>query len=323
MKGNFGMWFVRYSGVMRWQFLLILLLAAPKLWAQQAYIKDPAGNILFEITDGNVFDQNGKQINTLRGNILFRGVSDKKKDMELLIQSTDIFSAKEGKGLSSDLKETYFSIYKGAFYLEDYPTEDDTYRLGYYERQDDGSYKLYGPEDSLAGTFYGEIQSSAIFTTLFYLTMQENDWTAIVRNRIPQEDVFAHTGTGGTIKRSWNTGDDEFVWDGFTLKRRFNSFDYEEWTFDGHTLKRAWYEGGAEYTWDGKTLRPQWTNSEDEIVWDGSVLKKRWSAADDAYVVQGNIVKKQWDSTGDDEWEIDGDVPIPIIAIIVFDLLQK
>ena len=44
-------------------------------------------------------------------------------------------------------------------------------------------------------------------------------------------------------------GSDEFVWDGYMLKRKWNSFDYEEWTFDGVSLRRMWYAGNEEFVW--------------------------------------------------------------------------
>jgi hypothetical protein len=168
---------------------------------------------------------------------------------------------------------------------------------------------------------------------VFYYFAKNLNWdekmkAVKVAEPLPEgEDIPLETAavrqTSGTIRKLWNTGTEEFVWDGETLKRKWNSFDYEEWTFDGITLKRLWYPGQEEMEWDGKVLRRKWYSSNDEFEYDGSVIRRRWGTATDGFLIQGNIIKRAYDNAMEDQWEMDGKIPIPIIAIVVFGLLRK
>lgn len=301
-----------------------LLLASLYGMAQQGVIADSSGQVLYLFEDDKVLDAGGELKYTITGNMLFRGESQKKRDIILLVNSEDLFGRKLGRAFGSDMKTPAFMIYSGGFYLGGYPTSQQ-YLLGYYQLDETLGVLVFDKDSVLIATIQGEGLSNGQLTISFHLIMQQFALDESLKAELANIIVSSQGDfrESGTIKKLWTTGDEEFIWDGYSIKRRFNSFDYEEWKFDGSTLQRAWYSGGTEYSWDGQTLKQSFGNVNEEYTWDGRVMKSRWSQTGQAYTMQGNIVKPQWDSTGDEEWQIDGHVPVPIIMMVVFGLLRK
>lgn len=293
-------------------------------WVQQGYVTDSVGRKILGIKGNTITDVNGQVIFTVRGNLVFEGTSEKKKDIVLAVGSENILGNKSGKILTGNMKETLMGVRAGHFYFESMPTDDERFVVGYYQTTEGSFQSVYDHAGKPVADVYGEAISNGQLAAIFYLLYEQYDLDAPVREVLA--DLNVNNGTGqGTIKRLWSTGDDEFIWDGHMIKRRFNSFDYEEWTFDGRILKRLWYEGGIEYEWDGSTLRQRWSTGDgtlEEFTWDGRVLRRRWNTGNDEFIIQGNIVKRMWD-TGNDEWQIDGDMPIPVIALVVFGLMRQ
>lgn len=309
--------------------LILLSLFLSQLVFSQTMIYDSTGKVTAKVQDERIIDvSTGDIFYTIKGNLIFRGASDKQDDILLLVNTTDIFSKrKTGEVMEKDMNNVKFSVYRGKFYLGEESTTNEYRSIAYFDPQDDGSMILY---DAMSETPIGAIQKADLSTGtlvgIFYFFYEKYNLEQLVEQRIRgaevEEPIPDVSNTGGTIRRLWNTGDDEFEWDGEILRRKWNSFDFEEWTFDGKILQRAWYPGDDEFVWDGHVLKRRWYSSEDEFEWDGSVLKRRWNS-DDAFVFQGNVIKRQFGSNPEDEWEIDGDIPIPVIALVVFGLLRK
>lgn len=317
--------FFSFTQGMRFFLLLIAgVIVSYTAAAQQGYVTDSVGKKIYGIEGATILDAAGNIIYTVRGNLVFEGTSEKKKDIVLAIGSENILGSKGGKILTGNMKETLLGVHDGKFYFESMPTDDDRFMVGYYQTTEGSFQSVYDHSGEPIADIYGEAISNGQLGAIFYLLYNQYNLDAPVREVLA--DLNVNNGTGqGTIKRLWSTGDDEFIWDGHMLKRRFNSFDYEEWSFDGRVLKRLWYEGGVEYEWDGSTLRQRWSTGDgtlEEFTWDGRVLRRRWNTGNDEFIIQGNIVKRMWD-TGNDEWEIDGDIPIPVIALVVFGLMRK
>lgn len=304
--------------------ICLLLFMSIAMWAQQGYVSDTTGAVLFKLDDTQILTPTDEVKFSITGNILFKGESQKKRDIVMLVNSNNVFGNKLGRGLADDMRTPIFNIYQGHFYLGGYATKDE-YLMAYYKKADDGSIEVYKYDNTRLATIYGEALTNGQLAISFYLLMQQYGLDEETRENLATmlTEAGQNFRQSGTIRKLWNTGDDEFIWDGYTIKRRFNSFDYEEWSFDGRTLRRAWYDGGSEYVWDGQTLKEQWSNTNEEFIWDGKIIRSRWSQTGKSFQVQGNIVRPVWDSTGDEEWQIDGNVPIPIVIMVVFGLLRK
>ncbi len=303
--------------------LVALLCMATTLLAQT--VTDATGHVLYTLQEGVLYDAQSKPMLTVKGNMVFKGASESKNDIVLLIGTDNLFSEKSANAINSDLQSTRFAMGKGGFYLTGYGLSEDHLIAKYSLGTNGDIVLLAGHPPAPFVTLTGDEWSTAELTAIFYLLdeqhqLQELLATSLVGGNVPVKKLT--TGNEATLRRMWNTGQDDFSWDGRVLKRRWNSSDLEEWEFDGRILRRVWMEDRTEYEWDGKILKCRFCNTVEEFEWDGRVLRRRWNTGNDEFVIQGNVVKRMWDA-GNDEWELTGDMPVPIIAMIVFGLIAK
>ncbi|GIV34646.1 MAG: hypothetical protein KatS3mg031_2181 [Chitinophagales bacterium] len=309
-----------------WLMLLMLVCFVKPMHAQVIYDSNRQPAAHFE-NDRLIEHQSGAVFATVKGNLVFKGNSEQKNDILLLIRATDIFSRKKGGAILDNRYHVLFGIYDGHFTYRDKNVYDPAWIVGRYAMDDDTSFTLYrDTSDAVICRFSGQKITTGQLAAIFYF------WAIRLQLDAGMEQMVAQlaatrsadiTQTSGVISRLWNTGLDEFVWDGKVFKRKWNSFDYEEWTFDGTTLKRLWYPGEEEFLWDGRILKRKWFISEDEFEWDGTILRRRYGNTSEEYIIQGNVVKPYFKGGTDNEWIIEGQVPIPLIALVVFGLIRK
>lgn len=319
---------LRFSGMFLskqiWLALLLLVSVLPAMQAQ--VVLDGAGHPLYTVQDGVIYDGTSKPLLTVKGNLVFKGASEGKDDIVLMVGTDNLFGDKSANAVNGDMQTVRFAMGKGGFYMPGYGLNDD-YRIAHYTIGKTGDIVLLAGKPSVVmASLSGDKWTTGEFAAVFYLIneqhqLKENLAAAINAPGAPTTTTKSTTGQA-TIRRMWNTGDDDFSWDGSTLRRRWNSVDQEEWEFDGRIMRRVWYEDGMEYEWDGKILKRRFNASTEEYEWDGRILRRRWNTGNDEFLVQGNVVKRLW-NTGNDEWEISGDIPIPVIAMIVFGLIRK
>jgi hypothetical protein len=312
-------------------FLLCLSLVCHPAAAQKHDIEitDTLGGLVAVVDKGVIADAKTQSpLLTVRGNMVFEGSSENKDDLVLLVRVEDIFSKGAEPILKKDMKTAVLNVAKGKFYLGNSPTYDDAYLVGYYKADSKGNLGIYsGNAVTPVAYLKGNNMSTGELCAIFYLFMLNLEMDKAARERVPVitplSGESADNMGSGTIKRLWGSTEDEYVWDGRIIKRKWNSFDFEEWSFDGKTLKRVWYQGEDDYTWDGKTLSKKWNTGTDEFEFDGTTLRRKWNTGMDEYSIQGNIVKRLWNTNNNDEWEVDGDIPVPVIAMVVFGLLRQ
>ncbi len=317
-------------------FYCFILFLSQSVFAQTIEVKDRLGNAALVIEDDFLKEAGSDKIlYTVKGNIIFEGASDKQQDIELLVKVEDIFSKKKtGSVLDAAQREKLFQARNGGFFYRDSSIYSDRWIMAHYRKEETGSIALFlHASDTLVCRISSPEVSTGKLVAVFYYFAKKFHWEKEMQEVVAllaKVEMITSPGqtssvkaTSGTIRKLWNTGLDEFEWDGEVLKRRWNSFDYEEWTFDGVTLKRLWYPGHEEMEWDGEILRRKWYSSEDEFEWNGSILRRRYGPASEGYLIQGNIIKPAFGSNMEREWEIDGNIPIPLIALVVFGLLRK
>lgn len=309
--------------------LLFLVSFSIEADAQAVLVTDTSGNEILSMQDNQVVESStGDILFNIRGNLIFSGTSDKKRDIWFLVKSRDLFARTKGEVLQSNMKDVAYTLQNGKFYLGALSTLVDEYLMGYYKGDNEGGLiMINATNDEPMAYVKGDNYTTAELVTAFFLVSEWNSVKDTVLKRAPRAisiDRTENTDEGGTIKRMWGNTNDEFVWDGYTLRRRWNSWDFEEWTFDGSVLKRAWYsDGREEFIWDGQLMVRRWGSSPDEFIWDGSSLRRRWGGLESEFYFQGNIIKRQLDTTGNDQWQIDGNIPVPVIALVVYNLLRR
>lgn len=305
-----------------WVAMLFMVCCTVTGFAQT--VRDGAGNLLYTLQNGVLYDAVSKPLLTIRGNLVFKGASEHREDIVLLVGTDNLFADKSTNTLGADMQTAKFTLGKGGFYLPNRGLVDE-YLIAYYSKGSKGEWLLLAGQPAITmASLQGDDWTTGELVAVFYLINAKHQLTELLTATLGTNVLTNKnpTTTQGTLRRMWNTGDDDFSWDGNMLKRRWNSFDYEEWEFDGRVLRRVWYDDGVEYEWDGKILKRRFNANTEEFEWDGRILRRRWNTGNDEFIIQGNVVKRVWD-TGNDEWEMAGDIPIPVIAMIVFGLIRK
>lgn len=307
-------------------FYTVLAVAQSPLYS----ILDSTGATILLLQNGQFTEANTKQsLVNVKGNLIFKEESDLKEDIIIMVKAKDLFKKQIGEVLTGDMKKVLFTTYHSKFYLGG-GSSNFNQLLVYFEQNKNEPIELYhGVTNSLLATIVGGEPTTGELTALVYLLNNAYHIDEDVLAHVPAETdsdqpFFDVSNTSGTIRKLWGPGQGEYIWDGRVVKRKWNPNQFEEWVFDGITLERAWLSDNQQLVWDGEVLKRKWYSSPDEFEYDGSTIKRRYGPASEEFIIQGNIVKRMWGDPGNnDQWQIDGEIPIPIIILVVYGLVRK
>ena len=299
--------------------LLLFVFVFFSLKAQIVNVKNAASKdaLVIDLSTGIVAEADTNIIvYTTKGNSIFSGNSDKHEDILFMLNTTDLFLKKGGRLLLKENNETIFSFSRGNVWLGA-STTNKTLLIGKFEKENAAQlvFRLASNNEVLFAT-NASINATQAMAVLSYFVVTNN----IDKQLIEATEAIAKSAPAlgaGTIRRLWGDGNEEFIWDGQILKNRWRINEYEQWAFDGNYIYRAWFDTGEALTWDGKTLRSNFAENK-VFIHDGNTLRAVFGSGNQEFYIQGNIVKRAWATLGKDEWEINGEIPIPIIMMVVF-----
>jgi hypothetical protein len=305
----------------------ILFLLAARLYSQDesGVIYDNAGHKVFSLESHQLRDSTGKIIFTINGNILFKGDSQEKEDIVYLLRLKDVMGKQIGEVYDASMSEILFTVKKGQVYIGDTRFED---RKLLIFRQDGNTVKFmdgqsgkqlgYGSFNDISGS-----EMMAIFLGYYTLNMFGEETRQQLEVLREISDFYIKT----LIKPRYDaTFYFEWVWDGRLLKPRWGNRPEDEWIFDGTYLRPYW--GAAidqEWVWDGKFLKPAFQAPEEfTFIWDGYTIRPYWEYDSNAeWIIEDGIARLKFDTDFRKEWIIDGEVPIPVIAIIILGIADR
>jgi hypothetical protein len=300
-------------------FLLGISFCAQSQTNSISVIDSNRATILF-IQNENIIDAaDNSIIYTVKGNLIFSGNSEKNDDILFKLNAPDIFSKKATQLITHKDNKPILTTSRANIYLgaNDYRKELLT---GQYEKTD--SSFVFKREEKAKPLF--EIKnnklSSAQLMAIATIFIAKYKIDQALLDSLSARAAEQQTPSGtGTMRRLWSSGGNEdFVWDGYILKNRWSFNDFEQWSFDGETLKRAYYDTGEDFVWNGKTLQRKFVANGEMFELEGNTIRKVYGSAEDEFYIQGNIVKRAWTTIGSDEWEVNGELPVPIIMLIVY-----
>lgn len=258
---------------------------------------------------------------TIKGNIIFSNQSQKREDILYLITGNDIFSKKGGQIISSANNKALYTFSKGKLFLGSSLYDKRMYD-GYFETNANNQTAFFITTQNKPLFFIDTVDIQASFLlamAVYFIQSQQID----VKHFAQLEAQQPVASGSGTIRRLWgNNSQEDFIWDGLILKKRWNINEFDQWKFDGTYISRAFFDTGEDWQWDGTTLQSRWNTNEQAYVWQGNSLKAVYGNTTDEFYIQGNIIKKAWTAVGNDEWEVNGEIPIPIIMMVVFRIVK-
>lgn len=302
-------------------FLLLTVSLVSNAGSSFVFLTDT--NKLFFAKDNEIYAADGKALLYFqKGNIFFNGTSDDRQNIYLLTTSMDFSSVKTQSIYEPGNREPAYTFSDYKFYAGKPESEELMVSsellhiermkkwLAFYSSYND-TLLAYYPADSLPS-------STAILVAYALIQKFKLEKKLIVQQQTQptfQNNSFA------TIKPFWgNQTANEWMWDGKIFRPRWNVDPRLAWTFDGQTVKP--YAGSniyAQYAWDGETLKAIWrTNRAEEWSWDGRQIKPVWDTDwANQYTIENGIIKP-WSSVHPErEWQLDGDVPMPLIILVI------
>lgn len=291
--------------------------------AQNVLVNDSSGRAVLsiEIASGAIKNSISEEvIYTVQGNLIFSGAATNKEEILFMLNGTDVFSKKNGSLILSNGNHIVFSFNKGKVWLGNSVLNNSLF-IGAFEKSETATvFKLANQKILFqTGTKLSAIYSMA---ALAYVVAAYKIDEALIEAAKTTPSSTTSLGQG-SIRKLWgNSGNQDFIWDGKILKSRWGFNDYEQWAFDGTNLYRANYDTGEDFVWDGQTLQRKFWADNNTFIKEGNSIRPVYGNTNEEFFIQGNIVKRAWTTIGTDEWEVNGDVPVPIIMMVVFRLVR-
>lgn len=310
--------------------LLIFLHALQCLQAQSdIYLFIDSTTIIGKISDNQLYTGPSEIGYTISGNMLYSGDTAIRTTGVFAIDAKDILGNKTGVVFQADGHTVQYMILKNTFYLGDHPIDKENDVLLFLEPENDSIVRVfhgYFPE-RLLGTIEGKFQNQVQIVAAVHMYIKHYQLDDGVHERLAQLAGADSSSVGGLIHPTYDRGPYyEWVWDGKTLKPYWGFRPEDEWVFDGKYLKPAWSaDVQSEWVWDGTILKPFWDQGvEQQWIWQDGRLKPFWySNPDLEWVLEEGTARPMWRFNTMEEWTIEGDIPLPVIALVLLGFADR
>lgn len=286
--------------------------------------------IIGSINEGKVYTSESTIAYSVQGKIIYEGNIIDQKHIAYIVDVADFFSKKTGVVYQPDGKTVEYICQKSELFLGDYPINKLYERLLFMEKKSDSIIEvLHGIDEQKIGSIEGKNISTAELLAAAHLYIKhyqiDEDVSEIVAHKL---DIEANQSpAGGTIRPLYgNNFYQEWSWDGNTLKPTYGYRNEDEWTFNGKYFQPVWgMDPQSEWVWENNILKPSWNkDSENEWIWDENVLKPFWdSNPDKMFLYEDGIVRPYWSFDQNAQWEVEGDLPLPVIAFVVLGIANR
>lgn len=309
-----------------------------------------SSSIIGRLDEGQVFIGPGEAAYFLLGNTLYEGPKPDRDRILFLMGTTELFPRRPELVFFADGQDVAYSWRKGRLTLGR-PSDYDDLEIMLEVRdlsaknvKSPSDRRRYGVYDWADGTWLGTIASPYpirpaemiaclhLYVLHYDLDRRVNDRLAAMTAGYPGMPMSADS-TASDSSNSMGSGRIYLPYGGQAY----------EWIWNGETLKPAWgIRWEDEWTYDGRYLTPA-GSTRDQWQWDGNLLKPAWSANPSVqWQFQNGTLRPFWNSTPDREWryidgrvrptynpdprqtwEVEGDIPLPVIALVVLGIADR
>ncbi|MEZ5013256.1 MAG: hypothetical protein R2794_03120 [Chitinophagales bacterium] len=295
---------------------------------QNLYLYIDSNTIIGNIENNKAYVSETEIAYTISGNQIFSGDGTKREQLLFLINAKDILSKKVGLVYQMDGKTIQYITRKNTFYLGDYPIDYDLEDLLMLSPVNDSITEVIsGIDGKKLGVISGKFHGQAEIVLAAHMYIRHFGLDEEVQSAMQQ--AYGDTGASGYgyIRPFIDHGRYyEWEWDGETLKPVWGYRPEDNWKFDGKYLQPVWSaDPQSEWVWDGNILRPFWDeSSRNQWTWDSEVLKPFWdSDPDKMWKLDDGIMRPMWNFDQNQQWVIEGEIPLPVIALVVLGIADR
>lgn len=279
---------------------------------------------LFYGSNNEIYSASGKQLLYFqKGNIFFSGTTDDRQNIFLMVTSLNTASDKLELLYEKDSRQPTYSFMNNKFYAGKIESEDfrEKAELIHVEKMKKWLAFYSSYNDSLIAYFNADSLPNSAAIIVAYTLIKRFDLEnklEIKQKQLP----FEEKNTGyATMRPIWgNATANEWMWDGTILRPRWNVDPRLAWSFDGKTVKPTYGNNiYQQYEWDGENFKPIWrSNRAEEWTWDGRLMKPIYDTDwANQYVIESGVVKPWSNVHTEKEWKVEGELPVPLIILIV------
>jgi len=303
-------------------FFITCMIYVQNVQAGNGYVYAADKSQLFYIQENEIYSPDKSELLYFnKGNIFFAGTTDDRNNIYLMATSLDITTAKQQKVYEASNRVASYTFSNGKFYIGE-PDDDDAKakaELLHVERAGKWMAFYATENDSLIGYYLADSIMPANAVLVAYTLIKK--YNVQPKPALVATPVSSQNQNEVTLKPIWgNISANEWVWDGQVLHPRWNVDPRLAWTYDGQTIKPYYSTNIYEqYQWDGETFKPLWRTSRgQEWTWDGHILKPIWDTDwANQYLIEDGKVKPWSNVHPEHEWQLSGDMPIPLIILII------
>jgi hypothetical protein len=315
---------------MRHFFLVVYLFLSVCAFASDGFVYLANKEKLFFVSGNDILSPDKSQVLYFnKGNIFFSGTSDDRQNIFLLTTSMNTATNKTAYLYEKDSRQATYCFVDNQFFVfqQSQSEENEAQKLLYITESGKwlAFYSAYN--DSLLAYFEKDSLPAFVKIITAYTLIEKYD--LINKKSVQWQESTTNAEQHGfsSIKPIWgNVSAGEWIWDGQVLRPRWNADPRLAWTFDGQTIKP--YLGNniyAQYSWDGEYFKPVWRNNRQlEWSWDGRILKPVWDTDwANQYMIQNGVIKPWSNVHTEREWQMDGEIPLPLIILVISGLALK
>lgn len=299
----------------------LLLLFALFAWANaQVPVLDLNSDTLYLLNDKDLSKKDGEVLYSFQGNIVFKGASTSYKKIEFTLAIDSLQQKKEGKIYNSKGASSAYTLKESILY---FTKQEQKLALAIFAETDQ-SWAIYNAlNDSLLAFIPNkDLSNASLFAVYFAL------WNDLKLETQINDALQVNSPSDGIAYMQQVFGNGiVWIWDGrYLYPNGANSSSSMFWILEGDKLyPRNYPRTQEEWQWDGSSLKPYWGgNPQGQWTWQNGILRQVWNNNyQNEYFIEDGVIRKRFGSFGDNEWEIHGDIPLPIITAVVLGILYR
>ena len=294
--------------------------------------------IIGELRDGKIYGGPDQVVNSILGNTFYDGESTDREDILYLIGVTEPFGKKDQFVYFEDGRQIAFTMARGVLYLGEV-FDPELEKLLIVLPPEENFYQIRsGLDNAYLGTIASNdpLRPAELFACLhqyvlhYNLDRQINDRIAALYpdTQFPMDGDSLNTRPLSGRMRPYMDSNPyyEWEWDGKTLKPVWGIRSEDEWSFDGQYIRPLYgLVSRQEWVWDGSMLKPYWAPEPgNQWLWDQNILRRFWNGnPDEEWKINDGMVSPHWNPDPSRTWIVEGNFPLPLIALIVLGVADR
>ena len=277
---------------------------------------------LLQIENGQIISPANSVLFSSKGNIIFKGKSSSYKDILFTLALDSISQEKEGVIYNRKGARSLFTIQQS---IINYAYKDETYAVATFVKNDDYWAIYNNLNDSLLAYLPSvQVSNASLFATFYALWNSTGMKAQLISavNTSKEENM-----DGLAIMQPVFGAEIVWIWDGtYLYPNGMNSSHPMVWKYENEKLQPVNYpRTQEEWYWDGQGLKPYWGGDpSNQWTWQNGVLRQTWNNNyKNEYFIEDMVIRKRFGVYGDNEWEIKGDMPLPLITAVVLGILYR